>query len=507
MNLWVKRTWQLALIAVALFFLSCKDDVTPLGFRNPKDKFNVKYVEIPLESSVYLIDSIRTSNFPGELGRLLVGKYNDPAFGAITANGFMEISPYNSSLGIADADLPKVDFDSVRLDMRYDFYSYGTGGTSDETFNVHLLTELISSDSVERAAGRFYSKKNDVDYDPDPIGTKTVSISGAEFKVEFDKGASGMDNRLLSIRLDSAFGESLLARAKAGGEDYTKQEKFNTFLKGLAVIPGDNNQKVIGFDHVNGLRADTVQSRLVVFFHLPGDTTYRTVSFNLNYRSFTNIEADRNAGNAPDLFDIPDFYTAKEPPVNRYSQTGTGVVTRIDFGNFYAFADTVEQMLINSAELVITGYESPGSFYPINSFSVIMLDSLENIRYRNTRYGYQPITNNNGDTIQIVPYIHSYDRQIINSHRSSLNDGSGFLTAFSDGGTALSLRRDGEKFSGYMTLLAQQFYLSSGDFRYRYFGLFPTDPQNGKTINRLVFNKDNLRLKIYYTTPINRATN
>jgi hypothetical protein len=289
--------------------------------------------------------------------------------------------------------------------------------------------------------------------------------------------------------------------------EYTKQEKFNTYVKGLAVIPGDGNQKVIGFDHVNGLRADTIQSRVVVFFHLPADTTYRTVSFNLNYRSFTNLETDRNAGNAPDLFDIPDFYTSKEPSVNRYSQTGTGVVTRIDFANFYAFADTVEQMIINSAELTITGYESPGSLYPINNFSVIMLDSTENIRYRNTRYRYRPITNSNGDTIQFVPEIHSYDRQIFNSHRSSINDGSGFIAAFSDAGTPLALRRDGEKFSAYMTLLAQQFYLSSGDFRYRYFGLFPIDPPNGKSINRLVFNKNNLRLKIYYTTPITRPTN
>jgi hypothetical protein len=506
MNLWVKRTGQLALIAVALFFLSCKDDVTP-GFRNPKDKFNVNYVEIPLESSVYLLDSIRTSNVPGEFGRLMVGKYNDPAFGTVTANGFMEIRPFNASLGIDDEDLPLIIYDSVRLDMRYDFYSYGTSGTSNETFNVHLLTELISSDTVERAANRFYSKKNDVDYDPTPIGTKTVSINGAEFKVEFDKGASEKDNRLLSIKLEDSFGQLLLARAKAAGEEYTDQEKFNTYVKGLAVIPGDDNQKVLGFDHVNSISADTIQSRVVVFFHLPTDTTFRTVSFNLNYISFTNLETDRNAGNAPDLFDIPDFYTTKEPPVNRYSQTGTGVVTRIDFGNFYAFADTIDQMIINSAELAITGYESPGSFYPINNFSVVLLDSIENVKYRNTRYFFKPITNSNGDTIQWAQYTHEYDQAIFRSHRSLLNDGGGFLTAFSDGGTALSLKRDGEKFSGYMTLLAQQFYMSSGDFRYRYFGLFPTDPANGKSINRLIFNKNNLRLKIYYTIPINQGNN
>jgi hypothetical protein len=75
MNLWVKRTGQLLLAAVALFFLSCKDEVTLPGFPNPNSKFKINYVEIPLESSVYLLDSIRTSNTPGDLQRVLVGQY------------------------------------------------------------------------------------------------------------------------------------------------------------------------------------------------------------------------------------------------------------------------------------------------------------------------------------------------------------------------------------------------------------------------------------------------
>lgn len=500
MNLWVKRAGQLAFMAVALFFFACKDDVTP-GFPNPNEKFNVRYVEIPLESSVYLIDSIRTSNMYGELNRLLVGKYNDPSFGKVTARGFMEIQPLSTSIGVSDDKIALIVYDSVRLDMRYDHYSYGTGGTSPQTFNVHLLTELISSDSAERANNRFYSKKNDVDYDPTPIGTKTENVNGAQFKVEFDKGASAMANRILNIRLDDSFGQLLLTRAKTGGEEYTKPEKFNTYVKGLAVIPGDDNDKVIGFDHANTLRSDTLQSRVVVFFHLPEDTTFRTVSYNLNYRSFTNIEAERDAGNSPDLYDITEFYTAKDPAEYRYTQTGTGVVLRVDFGNFYNFADTIDQMIINSAELAITGYESSSSLYPVNSFSMVLLDSTTHTRYRNTRYRYVPRYNSNGDQIGTDVVVHSYDAQIVASHKGYINDVSQFLTTVADNGAAFSLQRDGDKFGGYMTLLAQQFYQSTPDFRYRYFGLFPTDPLNGKSINRLVFHKNNLRMKIYYTIP------
>jgi hypothetical protein len=506
MNLWVKRTGQLAIIAVALFFLSCKDDVTFLGFRNPKDKFNIKYVEIPLESSVYLIDSIRTSNYSGELNRLMVGKYNDPAFGTVTANGFMEVRPYTTTVGVPEADIPSIKFDSVRLEMRYDFYSYGSSGSTPQKFTVHQLTELISSDSVERALGAFYSTKNDVDYDPTPLGTTTVNISGTAFKSEFDKGSTGMDTTLLTIRLDDEFGKMLLNRAKTGGTEYTDQTKFNTYLKGLAIIPDAANDKVVGFDHSNSLSGSLALSRLVVYFHLPADTTYRTVNFYLNYLSYTNLEVERNAGNAPDLYNIPANFTMTNPPTYRYSQTGTGVVTRVDFSNFYAFADTIDQMIINSAELAITDYETPESYYPITAFSLIMLDSSDN-SYRNTRYDWIPQLNNDGDTLQLLPRVDEYDQAIINSHRGYINDASRFLTLMADNGTPVSLRRDGEKYGGYMTLLTQQFYYSKDEFRYRYFGLFPTDPTNGKSINRVIFHKDNLMLKVYYTIPTNPVQN
>jgi hypothetical protein len=195
-----------------------------------------------------------------------------------------------------------------------------------------------------------------------------------------------------------------------------------------------------------------------------------------------------------------------QPPMYRYAQTGTGVVTSLDFSNFYTFADTIDQMIINSAELAITGYESPGSYYPINAFSVIMLDSADN-GYRNTRYDWIAQLDNEGDTVQLLPQVDEYDRAIINSHRGYINDASRFLTLMADNGTPVSLRRDGEKYGGYMTMLAQQLYYSKGEFRYRHFGLFPTDPSNGKSINRVIFNKNNLRLKVYYTIPTNPVTN
>src|SRR6187431_2272738 len=86
-NLWVNRVRQLAILAVALFFYSCTDDNNYLGYPNPNSKFDVKYIELSVASSVYS-DQIRSSNFfyPSEPQRLLVGKYSDSKFGEVSSS-------------------------------------------------------------------------------------------------------------------------------------------------------------------------------------------------------------------------------------------------------------------------------------------------------------------------------------------------------------------------------------------------------------------------------------
>ena len=63
MNLWAKRIKLLSALAGVLFFFSCQEESSILGYKNPNSKFKVSYVEIPIESSVLLRDSLRTSNF------------------------------------------------------------------------------------------------------------------------------------------------------------------------------------------------------------------------------------------------------------------------------------------------------------------------------------------------------------------------------------------------------------------------------------------------------------
>ena len=99
MNLWVRTLRQLTILSVALFFFLCEDESSLLGFKNPRQKFNVRYVDIPLTTSqVMSVDSIITDLRPYlDVNRrtqyvdgIVVGKYLDPDFGQVTTQaGFI----------------------------------------------------------------------------------------------------------------------------------------------------------------------------------------------------------------------------------------------------------------------------------------------------------------------------------------------------------------------------------------------------------------------------------
>ncbi len=61
----------------ALFLMACEDENSLLGFRNPNRKFTVDFIDIPLTSSVLLIDSVRSDNQQAGQSRLLAGRYFD----------------------------------------------------------------------------------------------------------------------------------------------------------------------------------------------------------------------------------------------------------------------------------------------------------------------------------------------------------------------------------------------------------------------------------------------
>jgi Domain of unknown function (DUF4270) len=490
MNLWAKRIKLLSALAGVLFFFSCQEESSILGYKNPNSKFKVSYVEIPIESSVLLRDSLRTSNFnySGEINRLLVGKYADEDFGEIAAAAFTQFFT-TSQLKVGSTAV----FDSVSMQLRFDLYNYGAQVMTPQMISVHELTQELKSDSLA-----YYFNKSNVAYSG-LLGTKTFSIN----PVDFNKFAASSEDKdtVITIRLplDFNFGQRLFNSAlkyrdatTAADSTFVRFPDFVKEFKGIVIKP-ESADKILGFS------PSATQAGITLHYH---ETDKDSLSIRLAFSpviGFNQIKSDRSA---TELSALTQYYEESlNSSNNRYIQSGVGILTKLDFSKFYEFADTVPYVLINSAELAIESVE-PSPHTPPSILSLRILEA-------NNRMKKFSLTNPQ-DQKDLVAYngFLRYDIPISNSAPVVENDS--VFYASGDRSDLLTYSSTNSSYSGVMSLFFQQLTLDDESrTKFKYFVLYPGSQststpagQNGsKTVNRVVFPKDKIKLKVYYTKP------
>ncbi len=137
-----------SLLPVLVLFLIACEDPGEIGLElNPENgAFVAKYQELPLNTSIVLVEDILSDNstrIDGRTqlkisdGRVLFGNYTTPDFGTISSAGFS--SMYISERGF----IPSKDsfvYDSLVLYMFID-YLYGKSFTGTKQINIHELTD------------------------------------------------------------------------------------------------------------------------------------------------------------------------------------------------------------------------------------------------------------------------------------------------------------------------------------------------------------------------------
>jgi hypothetical protein len=485
MNLWAKTFGRLTVLAVALFFFSCEDETSILGYKNPNEKFNVTYYEIPLESSVMLIDSLRTSNSysqtTGELNRLLVGKYADDRFGEVTAAAYTQ---FFTSSGSGSKTLLKESavFDSIALNLRFDLYTYGAAGTTVQNFSVYELTKELKLDSSD-----FYFNRSNTSIDPSSLGSKMFTVDATAFQ----KYITDRKDTTITIRipLASAFGQRIFASAikyrnstTAADSTFVRYREFVKEFKGIAIIP-DNSDKIVGF-------TPFAPSLITIHYH-DAETDSMRMNFNLGpWVNYNKIQANVSTSDLAGLTNYyQDFFPASDM---RYVQAGTGIATKIDFTKLYDFidADSNANTIVNSAQLIITGTE-PTTLYP-GMTSMLLVATKDNNRLKQL-----------ADTANRAQY--DADVAAITGYRGYMTTaGGGYFTPVGEDGSIFTLEKTDEStsYSGFFTLFVQElFRKNTVKPRYKYYTLSSSNPQPGKAVERLVFNKNNLKLRINYTRP------
>jgi hypothetical protein len=513
MNLWAKRIGQLSTLAVALFFLSCQDEASLLGYKNPNTKFEVSYVEIPLESSVLLLDSQRTSNFTftNETSRFLLGEYVDAQVGSVSASAFTQ---YFTTTGAPIPLTSVYDSVSLRLWLDYTYYYDSSQTASTYTLNVYEAEEELSKGI------RNYFNTSEVISSATSLGSKNIYVDPLKIKegakILSDNNTAN-DTLLIPIivRLDRSFGQEIFdyAMAYAAKTDtvtFVNDHVFTKIFKGIG-LKATGGTKIFGIN--------PTASSVVLHYHNTASTTPdKEIQLSLGFTSgfrvesgqvvqttltgFSQIKGNRVGTPLEPLTQYSqDFFPSNDL---RYIQGGTGVYTKIDFGKFFEFADTVPNVVINSAQLVIESVVVAENFPISTTLGLRILDTNNRIeKYKLSESNYQ----------DSIDFYNHYNPSQYSSYPGSLGvdagnyygDADNAFVALADDGTHLAYTSTNKSFLGNYSLFFQQL-ARTAETKTRFksavlYPIIPGRPGSTKTVNRTIFPSSGIKLKIYYTKP------
>lgn len=455
------------MMAAALFFLSCEEETTLLGYKTVPP-FNVRYYEIPLETSVILFDSIRTSNLSQETVRFLTGRYSDDLLGDVSATAYTQFF----RTGTTPDSLSYAVFDSISLHLAYDLYYYGSGDPlTQQEIAVYELADTLVNPLVQIP---LYYSNTSKPLGPQ-IGSKTFVTRTDFFQEIID---DDIDTTLkVSMALDPSFGQRILETAamldgatSAADSVYTNIDEFVELFKGIAVVPvaGD---KVIGFSPTSA------SSRIVVHFHIN-----KRDSLVLNFSGlsgFSQIQSDRSAS---DVAGLDSYHTEFLPASgNRYLQNGVAIFTELKLDNFLSYVDTIPTMIINKAELVIDQVpEKASSQPPPSDFTLRVMTEDNKFKFLRT----------------------AADSAIVLDYGGTINSAFSVMADNRSDQMVMSFNNDDNLYNGFMALFLQELYRQrSTDNVIRSLGMYPISPSSGKSVNNVSFDQQNVKLRLYYTVP------
>ena len=331
------------IIIISTFFLFSCDEISEIGINeiltDQHNKIKVEYVEIPLETSNVYYDSVRTDD-----GELLFGKYNDPIFGETKAIAYTQFTSTITDVQQPNQvsenwwlDLPNDSsiLDSAVLYLKISSY-HGTNFIDEQEVYLSQIADTIFS------TGLYLSKRLT------EISPSNKGLLGLTRFV----GRPNVDTARISISIKENYAKFLLNRIAEGASE---RELINQ-IRGWALIPGDNNSIIIGFDLLDEL------SKVVLYYKNPYEIGDSPVKDSLEYvfrfdspliTHYSYFETNRensvlsniNSLEKNEIFNIGDDKI--------YWQSGTGIYPIIDLSNFYSFIDTAGSIVLNKVQLTM----------------------------------------------------------------------------------------------------------------------------------------------------------
>jgi hypothetical protein len=452
-------------ILSAIFFFSCENEFNKIGL-DKDSRLGAHYIELVVPSSVVWLDSINTTG----VSRLLVGKYHDDALGDVKAQAYSHLIP----LVFKPDYLFSFDsmYDSLTLEMRADYY-YGDPVGMPQTVHVHQLADTLS------VFKNYYSfdqapvgqKLGEFQFLPEKYNLRVTADSARNNPTMFEPG--GRFIYVTRMRLNDDFGQDLFERAKTGSPEFDSLRAFNIYVKGLALVPDESNEGLMGFN------PSATTSRMKIHYHdldADGEIVRKTyeIAFN-NFTQFSNIEPNRTAysrggTSLAGLTQLHDEYDPGDGKV--YLQAGGGLSVKLDFSFLQAIRDTLPNLVIDQAVLDMTGFEGVNdALLPPGVVRFYQVDDQNNF-------------------IRIREGNRAYFRALQDESRSTNPKSLGAELE-------QSYNRDNNRIRPRMTLFTQS--VVDGEMDYHQMVIWPG--ASSSSVNRFAIDQQNIKIKIYYTKP------
>jgi hypothetical protein len=232
-------------------------------------------------------DSVITDN----AAFVVLGNYNDPKFGSMNASFFTQLRL--SGLSPNFGDLSTITVDSTVLGLEYaGFY----GDLSQQSVEVFELTESLHLDSTYYSSTSFSHSSSDLV----ETGSETFTPN------PYSKTVIGNDtvNAQLRIRLKNALGLKIITDAVAGGTNFTSNENFLDYFKGIHVKIADGNPPS-GKGGVFYFNITAPLSKLTIYYSQAGISKKFDLLINAECADFSKVIVDNSSKPVQAVIDNP----------------------------------------------------------------------------------------------------------------------------------------------------------------------------------------------------------
>lgn len=215
---------RLIICSLSIYFLavSCNSDqdILPLNKEIIKSSSRLVLVDtLSINVSTVVMDSIATSG--KEL--LLAGTYNDPRLGKIMSKSYFQVAFPRTK--------PQKDeiFDSISLIITYSGYSHG------DSLQLQKLTVKRLTEKLQFKEQTSFYNTTHLDYEQTTLG-ELVFYPRPSTK------------KKIAIGLNKDFGQEIFDYLNQSQDDEFKDDEFNTFFKGLVLVPDEmTGNSIIGY--------------------------------------------------------------------------------------------------------------------------------------------------------------------------------------------------------------------------------------------------------------------